>query len=93
MLLSWTPASFSGARACGAGKQIDKACEVAQKECKDFALAVLLSQAAEDTSLPEDMQAQVEWLEKQYTSKVDDESAKLLQIYRLLAGQVDEVLE
>lgn len=66
---------------------------MAQKECKDFALAVLLSQAAEDTSLPEDMQAQVEWLEKQYTSKVDDESAKLLQIYRLLAGQVDEVLE
>jgi hypothetical protein len=38
------------------GKQIDKACAVAQQECKDYALAVLLSQAGEDTSLPADMQ-------------------------------------
>ena len=38
------------------GKQIDKACAVAQQECNDYALAVLLSQAGEDTSLPADMQ-------------------------------------
>ena len=75
------------------GKQIDAACAVAQTECKDFALAVLLSQAGEDTALPEDMRAQVLWLESQYAhERIDDESAKLLQIYRLLAGEVDEVL-
>ena len=75
------------------GKQIDAACAVAQIECKDFALAVLLAQAGEDTALPEDMRAQVLWLESQYAhERIDDESAKLLQIYRLLAGEVDEVL-
>ena len=74
-----------------AGKQIDEACRVAREECKDFALAVLLSQAGEDTSLPEDMQEQVSWLETRYGA-ADAESAKLLQIYRLLAGQVDDVL-
>ena len=38
------------------------------------------------------MQVEVEWLERQHP-KLDDESGKLLQIYRLLAGQVDDVLE
>jgi hypothetical protein len=38
------------------------------------------------------MQVEVEWLERQYP-EFDDESGKLLQIYRLLAGQVDDVLE
>ena len=66
---------------------------MAQEECKDFALAVLISEAGEDTSLPEDMQRQVEWPEKQYCQRLGDDSAKLLQIYRLLAGQVDDVLE
>jgi hypothetical protein len=36
---------------------------------------------------------QVEWLEKKYGQQLGVESAKLLQIYRLLAGQVDDVLE
>ena len=76
------------------GKQVDEACLVAQDECCDHDLAVILSQAGEGTSLPEDMQALVEWLEaqEQLGPGLDDGSLKLLQIYRLLAGQVDDLL-
>jgi hypothetical protein len=78
-------------------RRVDEACDVAV-DAGQLDLALLLAQAGEHTSLARDMRAQVDWLDKSkraelVESGVDAEAAKLLHIYRLLAGDVDGLLE
>mmetsp|Transcript_8915 Transcript_8915/g.22255 ORF Transcript_8915/g.22255 Transcript_8915/m.22255 type:complete len:969 (-) Transcript_8915:190-3096(-) len=76
-------------------RQMDEACEAALNNDK-MDLALLLAQIGEHTSLCQDMQKQVEWLQSRCGTRVDNgedaEAAKLMQLYRLLAGDVDELL-
>ncbi|EKX43413.1 hypothetical protein GUITHDRAFT_140464 [Guillardia theta CCMP2712] len=78
------------------GRQIDHACTVAM-DMGDFELALLVAQLGESTNMAHDMIKQVEWMEVTHSSYLSNqreyiESKKLLQIYRLLAGDIDALL-
>ena len=77
-------------------RKVDEACDVAVA-AGNADLALLLSVAGEHTSLAQDMQAQVEWLERSERADLvhegtDVEAIKLLHIYRLLSGDIDGLL-
>ena len=79
------------------GRQIDEACEAAVR-ADDVDLALLVAMAGDKTSLSHDMQCQLEYLISKYGGRIESNSAtdsvpvKLMQIYRLLAGDIDELL-
>jgi hypothetical protein len=77
---------------------IESACDSAWNE--DPALALLVAQAGQHTSLSQDMRTMVDWLENRGRSSSacaleyrGPNGKKALQLYRLLAGDVDEVLD
>ena len=78
-------------------REVLDACESIWNE--DSSLALLIAQIGQHTSLAHDMAKQVEWLEnygekfKSKSFELDPESNKILQMYRLLSGNVDTLLE
>ena len=79
-------------------RDVEAACDAAWGE--DPALALLVAQAGQHTSLAGDMRRLVDWLEEQARHTSADTlphrgpgGGKALQVYRLLAGDVDAVLD